>query len=59
MFVDGNDGNKARSLAADFGRAVENCYALEHMFTDALPGETHEEKRLLRLAGLKAKLTDG
>lgn len=60
LFVDGNDGYKARPLAAaDFGRAADRCYALEEMFPDAQLGETHEVKRLLRLAGLKTKLADG
>jgi L-alanine-DL-glutamate epimerase-like enolase superfamily enzyme len=60
LFVDGNDGYKAHPLAAaDFARAVDRPYALEEMFPDALLGETHEVKRLLRAAGLKTKLADG
>jgi len=62
LFVDGNDGYKPRPLAAvDFARAVDSPkpYALEEMFPDALLAETHEEKRLLRTAGLKTKLADG
>jgi L-alanine-DL-glutamate epimerase-like enolase superfamily enzyme len=60
LFVDGNDGYKTRPLAAaDFARAVDRPYALEEMFPDALLGETHEVKRLLRAAGLQTKLADG
>lgn len=60
LFVDGNDGYAARPLAAaHFARAVDRPYALEEMFPDALLGETHEVKRLLRAAGLKTKLADG
>jgi len=62
LFVDGNDGYKARPLAAaDFARAVDSPkpYALEEMFPDALLAETQELKRLLRAAGLTTKLADG
>jgi len=62
LFVDGNDGYKARPLAAaDFAIAVQSPkpYALEEMFPDSMLGETHEVKRLLRAGGLKTKLADG
>jgi L-alanine-DL-glutamate epimerase-like enolase superfamily enzyme len=62
LFVDGNDGYKARPMAAvDFARSVNSPgpYALEEMFPDVMLAETREEKQRLRAAGLKTKLADG
>jgi len=63
LFVDGNNGYKARPMGAlDFAKAVraQDLYAMEEMFPDeSLLGDTHELKRLLRADGLKTKLADG
>lgn len=62
LFVDGNDGYKARPLAAaEFARAADSPgpYALEEMFPDVMLAETQELKGRLRGAGLKTKLADG
>ena len=62
LFVDGNDGYKARPLAAaEFAEAVGGLglYAMEEMFPDVMLAETQEVKRRLHAAGLKTKLADG
>src|SRR6185295_13977010 len=62
LFVDGNDGYKARPLgAAEFGEAAgaDGLFAMEEMFPEEKLAETREEKRRLRAAGLKTKLCDG
>jgi galactonate dehydratase len=62
LFVDGNDGYKARPLAAtEFAQAVgaDGLFAMEEMFPEEKLAETREEKRRLRVAGLKTRLCDG
>jgi L-alanine-DL-glutamate epimerase-like enolase superfamily enzyme len=62
LLVDGNDGYKARPLAAaEFAEAVaaDGLFAMEEMFPEEKLDETREEKRRARAAGMKTKLCDG
>jgi L-alanine-DL-glutamate epimerase-like enolase superfamily enzyme len=62
LFVDGNNGYKARPLAAaEFALATagEDVYAMEEMFDEEMAAEARELKRRLRAAGLATKLADG